>query len=88
MNIVSPPFPYKQEDWDKLFPIWEKNYVGSLAEWRAKEEGRREWVGSMPVMCIREKDPETGVEKFLGDISVHRRCVDQVSPGPFSMEHF
>jgi hypothetical protein len=43
MNLIGPPFPYTQKDWNGWFPIISKVSKDALAEWREVEEwGRAE----------------------------------------------
>lgn len=86
MNLVTPPYPFTRQDWDERFPIIERQAHDALLEWKEAEASRlnavageaegmqRKWVGiGFPVTAIREIDPKTREETFIGDISIRRR---------------
>jgi hypothetical protein len=84
MNLAGPPFPYTRKDWDEWFPMIEKATSDALVEWREVDKSRKEnergsgeekrWLGEgLPVSSIREVDPVTGEQKFIGDIGIRRR---------------
>jgi GNAT superfamily N-acetyltransferase len=82
MNLAGPPYPYGQEEWDSWFPILEKASKDTLKEWREVENSRKEgvhgrqWVTGAhgaPVTAIREIDPVTGEQKFIGSIDATRK---------------
>jgi len=83
MNIMTPPFPYALKDWELFFPIIQKLCSDALVEWKelekcrndateaGKEEGKR-WMGNVPVQSLREIDPETKEQKYIGSIGIRR----------------
>jgi len=84
MNLAGPPFPYAKKDWDERFPMIEKATSDALTEWREVAKSRNEmgdgnqlekrWMSrGLPVSAIRDVDPVTGEQKFVGDIGVRRR---------------
>jgi hypothetical protein len=82
MNLAGPPYPYGQEEWDGWFPILEKASKDTLAEWLEVEKSRKEgghgrkWVTGArgaPVSAIREVDPVTGEQRFIGSIDATRK---------------
>jgi hypothetical protein len=82
MNLAGPPYPYGQKEWDSWFPILERASKNTLAEWREVEKSRKErghgrqWVTGAhgaPVTAIREIDPVTGEQKFIGSIDATRK---------------
>jgi RimJ/RimL family protein N-acetyltransferase len=78
MNLAGPPFPYGRKEWDDWSAILERASKDTLAEWREVEKTRKEggngrqWVNGAPVTAIREVDPVTGEQKFIGSIDVTR----------------
>jgi hypothetical protein len=82
MNLAGPPYPYGQKEWDDWFPMLEKASKDTLVEWREVERVRKEggdgkrWVNGAhgaPVTAIREVDPVTGEQKFIGSIDATRK---------------
>lgn len=83
MNLTGPAFPYTQKDWEEFFSKTEKSRSEALAEWKEIEKSKMEagddgkdfkrWIGGTPVNCLREIDPETKQQRFIGHISVRRR---------------
>jgi RimJ/RimL family protein N-acetyltransferase len=83
MNLNGPPFPYEQKEWDEWFPLIQKSSSEALIEFQEVEklrkgvgegpkEGRR-WVSAgSPISAIREVDPVTGEQRFIGTISFGR----------------
>lgn len=79
MNLAGPPFPYGQKEWDEWFPIIEKGAHDALLELREVEKAKKEggsgtiWVKGASVNAIRELDPVTSEQKFIGIIGIDRR---------------
>ncbi|KAF4302011.1 hypothetical protein GTA08_BOTSDO06173 [Botryosphaeria dothidea] len=86
MNFIATPCPYLQQDWNAWFPILSNVTCKAVAELREVEEwkrggmvGERKWVGAgQPFPAIRETDPETGEERFLGEVAIRRATFRQV----------
>ena len=78
MNLAGPPFPYGQKEWDDWFAILEKASKDALSEWREVQKTRKEggegrrWTNGVPVTAIRDVDPVTGEQKFIGSIDATR----------------
>ncbi|KAE9365741.1 hypothetical protein N431DRAFT_429975 [Stipitochalara longipes BDJ] len=78
MNLAGPPYPYGQKEWDEWFPIIGKASKDALSEWREVEKFRKEggdgkkWINGAPVTAIREVDPLTGEQKFIGTLDPTR----------------
>lgn len=41
--------------------------------YREEDWAVRKWIGALPLPCIREVDPQTGEQTFVGDVSVRRQ---------------
>jgi len=82
MNLLGPPFPYTQRDWDDWFPTISKTAADALSEYTEAEKVRQagngttqKWVSTgLPVMAIREVSEDTGDMTFLGEINIRRRA--------------
>ena len=83
MNLAGPPFPYTEKVWEEFFPIAQKSPGEALAEWKDIEKSRNEaakageeevkrWMGRVPVESLREIDPETKEQKYIGSISIRK----------------
>jgi hypothetical protein len=78
MNLAGPPYPYGQKEWDSWFPTMDKLCKNALAEWREVEKTRNQggdgklWTNGVPFTAIREVDPTTGEQKFIGTLGTTR----------------
>jgi len=78
MNLAGPPYPYGQKEWDEWFPILDKLNKDALTELhnvlKTRKDGGegRNWTNGAPMTSIREIDPKTGEQKFIGMINATR----------------
>ena len=77
MNLAGPPFPYTQAHFDAQFKKTSGEIEIVLAEFREVEASRgepnsRKFVGGIPFTVIREIDPQTGENTFIGDFYIRR----------------
>jgi len=78
MNLAGPPYPYGQKEWDEWFPIIDKLTKNALIEFREIQKTRQEggdgkfWADGAPMTAIREVDPTTGEQKFIGTLDATR----------------
>jgi len=86
MNLLGPPFPFMQKDWDERFALIQKSSSDALIQFREVVKSRAEggagdgrkpgsrWVDAgSPVSAIRELDPVTGEQNFIGSIGFAKR---------------
>lgn len=77
-KLIGTPFPYTQEDAESWFPIIERGCREGLGQYREllaqREKGEQGgWVDAgAPVRSIREVNPETGEQTFIGDCGIQR----------------
>ena len=77
--LQGPPYPYTIEDSKEWTAITTK----TCAEAEASYEKLMQGDGSMglesaPVCIIREEDPKTGVQKYLGAIGIRRAAFEEI----------
>ena len=81
--LVGPRYPYRQTDWDEWYPAIVRGCQRSLELYCPNAPFREPEVdnqigepgdgGQAPVRVIREIDPTTGRQTFVGDM-VLRKC--------------
>ena len=80
-NLIGPPFPYKQEHYEFWGSMIEAGCSEGLSQYYRIMEtgkgsgspGKRTWADVFPVRSIREVNPETGEQKFIGDLEMDRQ---------------
>jgi hypothetical protein len=77
MNLAGSPFPYTQAQFDAQFKKTPDEIEMALAEFKEAEASRgepkgRKLVGGIPFTVIREIDPRTGEDTFIGDFYIRR----------------
>ena len=86
--LIGPPFPYPRSDWDKWYPAIVKGCQRSLelyypnAPYHAPEVelqgGESGDAGQAPVRIIRETDPMTAKQTFVGDVVIRKSTFSEI----------
>ncbi|ETS84430.1 hypothetical protein PFICI_02455 [Pestalotiopsis fici W106-1] len=80
-TLNGPPFPYTYKDFEFWYDKIEKDCKKGLQEHLemtgttnvGEGTGQRKWTGAVPVRSIREVDPATGAQEFIGDVGFDRQ---------------
>ncbi|KAM3075548.1 hypothetical protein ACMFMG_007690 [Clarireedia jacksonii] len=87
MALTGPPYPYTQESFDGFFdavllPTSQLASEELHEAFIAKGRGETKWVGTrVPFPTIREEDPKTGEQRFIGQFDIRRRTYLKQSVG-------
>ncbi|KAH8891951.1 hypothetical protein GQ53DRAFT_746413 [Thozetella sp. PMI_491] len=79
-SLLGPPFPYTHQNFEFWYNSIEKQCAEGLKQYLevkggmdgSGEQGKRKWANACPVRIIREVNPETGAQEFIGDLGIDR----------------